>query len=489
MEYINKTVFINYLNCPTLAWLTKRNKIPKLTGLNNDFLIYESKNIRQKAWQLFNDSVVVHKSEDIDVFLQTKDLIANRKIYGICNALFTAEGYYIKADILKRTDKNSWHLFEVKSGSKCKEKYTNDIAFTAMVLSKANVNVSQYSILHLSNDYRLNMQIDSLFKEVDLTEKVNLKLMEFFSISDQMLKDVNSQEMPVPYLKRRCKNCLVFDVCMGKNVKNHIFDLPRLSIPAVEELIALKVDTIDKVPDDFELTPMQQIVKNSVLTNTTYVSDTLKDELNNIKQPYYYLDFESVTTIMPLYPDVAPHTQILTQFSLDKADNVGNILNHYEYIADHTKDCRREIAIHLIESLKQDGSIITYSNSERISILKLADLFEDLRESLNKIAVRIVDLELILKKNYYDVNFHGRSSIKKVLPILIPKETYSDLEIGDGDAAAASFAFIAKGMYDKDQIAQTKKNLLKYCAKDTAAMIYIHQFLINVAKNSLYKGF
>jgi hypothetical protein len=270
---------------------------------------------------------------------------------------------------------------------------------------------------------------------------------------------------------------------MGSNVKNHIFDLPRLSIPVMEELIALKVDSIDEVPDDFELTQMQKIVKNSVLTNTTYLSGTLFDELNNIKQPYYYLDFESVTTIMPLYSNIAPHTQLLTQFSLDKTDDKGNILNHYEYIADHTRDCRREIALQIIEYLKQDGSIITYSNSERISIIKLANLFEDLKDNLDKIAERIVDLELILKKNYYDLNFHGRSSIKKVLPVLIPKETYLDLEISDGGDAAASFAFMALGMYDKEQIEKTRKSLLEYCAKDTIAMICIHQFLINVANN------
>jgi predicted RecB family nuclease len=482
MEYINRTIFINYLSCPTLGWLTKRNKIPKLTGLNNDFLIYESKIVRQKAWQLFKNSVVVQKSENSDVFLQTRGLVADYKIDAVCNAYFFAEKYYTKADILKRVDQNSWHLFEVKSGNKYKAKYTNDIAFTAMVLSKANINICKYSILHLSKDYCLGMPIGSLFEEIDSTQKVELKLLDFFSIYDQALNDINSENMPKPYLKRTCKNCPVFDTCMGSNVKNHIFDLSRLSISAMERLIALKADTIDKVPNGFELTQMQKIVKNSILTNTNYISDTLFEELNNIKQPYYYLDFESVTTIMPLYPNIAPHTQILTQFSLDKTDDKGNILEHYEYIADHTRDCRREIALQLIEYLKQDSSIITYSSSERISILRLANLFEDLSDSLKKIAERIVDLEVILKNNYYDLNFHGRSSIKKVLPILIPKETYLDLEIGDGGDASASFAFMALGMYDKEQIRKTRKNLLEYCAKDTAAMIYIHQFLINAVK-------
>jgi len=258
--------------------------------------------------------------------------------------------------------------------------------------------------------------------------------------------------------------------------------LPRLSALAVEELIALNVDTIDKIPGDFKLTQMQEIVKKCVLTNTTYVSENLKTELNNIKQPFYYLDFESAMTVMPLYRDIAPRTQLLTQFSIHKTDSLGNILNHYEYIADQTKDCRRAIAEKFIEYLDIEGSIITYASSERLAISKLGVLFPDLFERLNKIIERIVDLELIIRKNYYNVNFHGRSSIKKVLPVLVPGMDYDALEIRDGGNASAAFAFMASGLYGSEKIAETKKNLLRYCAQDTLAMIRIHQFLINAVK-------
>lgn len=487
MKYINKTVFINYLSCPTLGWLTKRGNIPKRTGLSNDFLIYESKIIKQKSWHMFKNSLIIGVNNDSDVFLETKKNILDLAVDTVCNAYFLVDGYYAKIDVLKRIGKDSWHMLEVKSGSKYKAKYINDIAYTAMVVSKLNIKISKYSIVHLSNDYRLNVQTDNLFNEIDSTQKVELKLLEFSPMYNQALIDINSDSTPEPYLKRKCKNCPVFDTCMGSNIKNHIFDLPRLSIAATEELVALKIDTIDKIPNDFELTPMQKMVRHSILTNTSYISDTLLSELNGIKQPYYYLDFESVTTIIPLYDNIAPATQILTQFSLDKTDENGNIQNHYEYIADYTRDCHREIALKLIEYLCQRGSIVTYSNSERISILKLAHLFEDLREDLNKIAERIVDLELILRKNYYNLGFHGRSSIKKVLPVLMPQETYVNLAISDGGDASASFAFMALGMYGKEQIEKVRKNLLEYCAKDTGAMIYIHQFLINIAKSSIIK--
>ncbi len=477
MRYINKTAFINYLSCPTLGWMTRRNMLPKLTGPSNELLRFEERNVRSISWQLFSNAVDARRLETGDAVLYTKELILDPGVKTIYGASFVAGGYLAKAGILQKLDDNSWHLFEVKSGRKYKAKYARDMSFNTMVLAKSGLVVSKTTILCLSNDYRLGMNISQLFKGLDCTEKVEPKVQEFLILSDEVLENIESENMPEPYLKKNCKNCPVFDGCMSKDVKNHIFDLPRLSVLAIEELITAGVDTIDKIPADFELTQMQQIVKNCVLINTNYVSENLKAELGNIKQPFYYLDFESMITIMPLYRDIAPHTQFLTQFSIDKTDDTGNILDHYEYIADQTRDCRREIAEKLIKYLGEEGSVVTYANFERNAISNLAGLFPNLCEKLNKIAGRIVDLELIVKKNYYDINFRGRSSIKKILPVLVPEMNYADLKIGDGGDAAASFAFMAMGLCDDKKIEETKKNLLKYCARDTLAMVKIHQFL------------
>ncbi|MDR0819988.1 MAG: DUF2779 domain-containing protein [Endomicrobium sp.] len=475
MRYINKTAFINYLSCPTLGWMTRRSMLPKLTGPGNELLRLEDRNIHNISWHLFSNTVNAGKLGTGNAV--TKELLLDSGIKTISGATFVAGGYLAKVDILQKLDDNLWHLFKVKSGSRYKAKYTYDMSFSAMVLAKSGLGISKTTLLYLSNNYRLGMEISQLFKEFDCTEKVEPKVPEFLALSDEVFENIESENMPEPYLKRHCKNCQVFDGCMNKDVKNHIFDLPRLSALAIEELIAMGADTIDKIPADFKLTQVQQIVKNCVLTNTNYVSENLKTELENIKQPFYYLDFESMMTIMPLYRDIAPHTQLLTQFSIDITDAAGNILDHYEYIADQIRDCRREIAERLIKCLGEEGSIVTYANFERVAISNLAGLFPDLCEKLNKIAGRIVDLELIVKKNYYDINFRGRSSIKKVLPVLVPGMNYADLKIGDGGDAAASFAFMAMRLCDDEKIEETKKNLLKYCAQDTLAMVKIHQFL------------
>jgi hypothetical protein len=483
MEYINKTAFLNYLNCPTLGWKTKKDMLPSLSGLNNELLILEGRNIHKEALKLFPKTVSGKKLKLENPDVSYRDLISDLGINKSVHAMsFVADGFYAKPDILKKLEDNSLHLFEVKSGSRYKTKYTNDISFSVIVLSKLGIKISKTSVLYLSNDYRIGMESSKLFSESDCTNKVELKVQEFLSGASKAFEDLNSDVMPSPVLKRCCKNCPIFDICIGKDVKRHIFDLPRLSILQMDNLITMDVDTIDKIPEDFELSERQKIVKNCVLTNTHYISEDLKRELENINQPFYYLDFESVTTIMPLYPDIAPHTQILTQFSLDKADEFGNVLEHYEYIADQTRDCRKDIAEKLIDYLDNQGSIITYANAERIIISKLALLFPELSEKLNKIIERVVDLELIIRKNYYDINFHGRTSIKKILPVLIPSMNYDGLDICEGGDASAAFAFMAMGLYGQEKIKETKDNLLKYCAQDTFAMIRIHQFLINIIK-------
>ena len=484
MGYINKTVFINYLSCPTLGWLTKRGKLPRLSGLNNDVLILEGNNVHKKARELFPDAVNAQQSNITESAEFTKTVLEKNRNDAIIEAAFIADGFSARVDALKKLEDGSFHLFEVKSGSKYKSKYTNDIAFSAMVLSKSGINLSKESLLYLSHDYRLGMPADKLFSAIDLSEKAELKMREYLGVSSKAKDDIENDEMPAPYLKRACKNCPVFESCMGRDVQNSIFDLPRLSIPAMEELTALGVDTIDKVPKDFELTEAQQIVRGCVTGHTTYVSDNLKSELENLQAPYYYLDFESVTSILPLYPDVAPHTQLLTQFSIHKSETVGEVSEHFEFIADHTKNCSREIAEKLTEYLGDKGSIITYANFERVAIMRLALLYPDLCAKLTAIAERIVDFEAIVRKNYYDINFHGKSSIKKVLPVMVPEMSYKSLEIGEGGDASAAFEFMAMGFYDEKEIAETKANLLKYCAQDTLALVKIHKFLSYIIKNN-----
>ncbi len=150
---------------------------------------------------------------------------------------------------------------------------------------------------------------------------------------------------------------------------------------------------------------------------------------------------------------------------------------HLEYLADPSKDCRRDLAECLIRDLEHSGSIIIYSTFEKTVINSLMRLYPDLSEKLTALIERMVDLEAVIRNNYYHPEFQGSTSIKRTLPVLVPEMTYDDLGIGEGDSASAAFAYLALGRYDDTEAESVKRNLLDYCEQDTLAMVKLHERL------------
>jgi len=483
MKSISKNLFLKTLECPVYAWHLYRGLIPKDNSLSDEFLIMEAKKIHNMAKLLFEDGVQISGTFE-ECLQKTKEFVQDKNIKTIFEPVFEYNGFVAKADILHRTENNLWEVIEVKSGNKWKHKYISDTAYISLIATKTIPSISKATLYLLSKDFRLGNSIEELFNKVDCSFEVFTKA-EDFSILLDTVKDILLAEKPkTKKLKMPCKNCTLFKQCTGEGIEYHIFDLPRLSQLVFEKLCENKIYEIKKLPEDIELTQMQKVVKDCVINDKVFVSPDLKKELEKIVFPCYYLDFESVMTIYPLYNNIAPHTQILTQYSIHKCDKIEHITDHFEYIADHTRDCRKQIVKKLIETLGIQGSIITYSSAEKQIIEKLALLYPEFIEQLKLITDRIVDFEQILRTNYYDKRFHGRTSIKKVLPVMIPQMNYNELEIGEGDVALSAFAYMAMGLYDDEKIKETKQNLLKYCEQDTLALVEMHKFLYEAAQNT-----
>ena len=207
------------------------------------------------------------------------------------------------------------------------------------------------------------------------------------------------------------------------------------------------------------------------------IDPSLRQKLERIRVPAFYLDFETMMTAIPLWPDIAPYEQIPIQYSLHICESSGNIIRHIDYLADPQRDCRRELAERLIVDLKGEGSIITYSSFEKTTISKLSKTFSDLSDELQSLIDRIVDLEPCIKCINHP-EFCGRTSIKIVLPVLVPELSYEGLEIADGDAALVTFALMAQGMMDIGEIERKRAALLEYCKMDTLAMVRLHEVLL-----------
>ena len=110
----------------------------------------------------------------------------------------------------------------------------------------------------------------------------------------------------------------------------------------------------------------------------------------------------------------------------------------------------------------------------------MIDWFPDLEGDLQGIIDRIVDLHEIVRNYYYHPEFHGSTSIKVTLPVMVPEMSYEGMNIADGSSAMAVFAYMAKGKYDDGEIGQSRQDLLEYCKLDTLAMVRLHEKLMTL---------
>jgi hypothetical protein len=379
---------------------------------------------------------------------------------------------------MRRKSNEEWLMIEVKSSVNDKEEFIDDMAYTTMVIKQSGFSVSNISIILVSRDFRLGMENEDLFIEIEHTDEVLQRVEELEVFMDEVDRSTGNENIPDALLRFGCKKCPLFKECQGQDIENHIFDIPRLSKSKFEGLDESNIICIEDIPDDFPLTANQSRVKVCVQSRQPYVSSSLKTKLDEVSWPAFFLDFETVKTAIPLYADIAPHTQILTQYSVHKCSEFGNVVDHLEYLADPSNDCRRALAEKLIVDLEDVGSVIVYSTFEKTMINKLRELFPDLSQELDLIIGRLVDLHKIIRDNFYHSDFHGSTSIKKVLPVLVPDMSYDGLEIAEGDSAMAAFAYMALGRYDETECNSIRNHLLEYCKKDTEAEVKVFERLI-----------
>ncbi|TNF55692.1 DUF2779 domain-containing protein [bacterium] len=479
MQNITKKIFLNTLTCPLMGWLMRQGTVTKrILTIGEQFLIEQGVEIGKHAQRLYPEGLLIDEINPLSAAQKTQHLMSNTNVSIIFEGTFVHDRLIAKADILIR-GKEGWHMIEVKSGLNDREQFLDDMAYTAAVIGRTGIPLSRISLYLLSRNFRQGMQTEKLFTRKNHTDSVLRRAGEINPLLNKIERITARKARPTQDLKPECRRCEFFMECTGKGISHHIFELPHLSLKKFEELKDKGIMCIEDIPDTLALTAKQMRVMSCVKENKVYIGSNLKRDLHAIVWPAYYLDFEVVSTAIPLYPGLGPYTQVPTQYHIHCCSKAGRITGSAQYLAEPDRDCRRKLAEHLIKDLRGKGSIITYSNFEKNIIRALGNDFPDLATKLHSLSERIVDLEKIISRYFYHPDFQGSTSIKKTLPVLVPDLSYKDMEIADGFSAMATFANLARGRYRKKKEIETiKRNLLEYCRLDTLAMVKMHEYLL-----------
>ena len=135
------------------------------------------------------------------------------------------------------------------------------------------------------------------------------------------------------------------------------------------------------------------------------------------------------------------------------------------------------MAKRLCEDIGDVGSIVVYyANMERGVLNSLRNQFPEYEPALKSMTERMWDLHPVFEKHYRHWRFGSKSSIKVVLPTLVPALSYEDLEVQEGGAASLGWLRMIESGDDgfKESMA---RGLLDYCGLDTLAMVELLKVL------------
>ena len=481
---LSKTKYVNGIQCKKMLWLDKYK--PEEKEENSNEAVLENGNfIHEIARYLFGEHINIEFNEDLmEMIKNTYATIESYKNVTITEASFNYNNNFCSVDILVKKG-NKYEIYEVKSSTTLKEVFVKDASYQYYVLASLGLNITKVSIVYLNRNYTRNgaLDLEELFIKKDVTEDV-ISLKEEV---EKNISDINSymeiKSEPSDDIGECCftpYSCPYFKYCTRSLPENNIFNLAGMNyakkVSYYKKGLYKYEDLINEtLKDDYK-----KQIEYELYDKKDYIDkDNIKKFMSSLKEPIYFLDFETYQIPIPLYDGLKPYDQIPFQYSLHILKD-GN-LSHKEYLSESGIDPRRKLAEALVKDIPLNVCTLAYNMSfEKTVIKKLAEMFPDLSEHLLNIRDNIKDLMIPFQnKWYYSKNFKGSYSIKYVLPALFPDDeslNYHNLDlIHNGSEAMSSFAEL--GNKSEEEQKYIRERLLRYCELDTYAMVKIYEKL------------
>jgi len=438
---------------------------------------------------MFPGGVAVESRYREEAIRATRELIGNPEIPAIFEGAFEHRNVFVRVDMLQRRPDQRWRLIEVKSTTDVKDHHLDDVAIQHRVVTRSGVDLAASCLAHVNREYVYEggpIDVHRFFKIRNLTRQVESLQPE---ITVQLRSEFRILAMPMaPDIApgRQCSQpvtCEFFEHCNAPVPEDHILRLPRIHASTVAKLVALGVQSIHDIPENYPLSGRLRHACTSVQMGKPWFSPDLKDELKGLKYPLYYMDFETVNPAIPRFAGMRPYDLIPFQWSVHVQRQPGAEPEHFEFLATDKSDPRRAFISGLCDVLGDRGSIMVYF--QQFESGRLSDLALWLPEFLgriNKTQRRLWDLLPIIRNHVYHPAFGGSYSLKSVLPVLVPDMTYEGMEVGDGNAAGLAWESLIGGDCSEVERKRKRKALLDYCGQDTLAMLKLLERLQNLGK-------
>ncbi len=504
---LSKSSFLPYLQCPAWFWFAQHKPEVLKAAPMNDFeqmLADQGKYVETEVYKLYPETVRV-KARGMEAVQETNEHIQQGIRY-IAQAAFATADFFAQADLVHMNENGSLVVYEIKSSSsmvytgldegpesQANQDHVTDLAFQYNVITEAGYTIEQLYLIKLNKDYRLHgeLELTGLFAIKDVTKEVLNRAESLRQEMKDALLAIKSTEEPITCdckYKSRKNQCPAFAHLHPELMDYGVYDLARIgsSKKTLRSMIDAGIYKITDIPNDYKLSDGQRDQVNAWNHNSITVRRSeIASLLNNLFFPLYFLDYETTSTAIPVYEGIKPYEHVPFQYSLHIVQGVGEEIVHIGYLHRDREHPILSLSIQLRNDIGNAGTIIVWNKSfESKCNQNMASVATDLSDFLLGLNGRIFDLmEIFSKRLYVHKDFKGSSSIKKVLPVLVPELSYNDLTISDGGTATTQWSRMVFEVEDESEKEKIYQNLWDYCRLDTLAMVEIYLFLLEAIKN------
>jgi hypothetical protein len=491
--HITKTDVLAAFQCARRAWLAVHEPA-RATPLANGrrALLENGRAIGRLAHALFPGAVLVEEAEFAAARARTAGLLADRSVPAILEAAVEHDGVAIRVDALERLADGAWGLREVKSGTRVRDVHLDDLAIQRHVLTGAGLTIASTELIHVDAEYvhgEGTIAWPRFFARTDVADAVAERLPAAAARIDELRAALARAEAPEIEPSPHCSTpyrCEFWEHCTRELPADWILNVRY--VPA-ERWAALRAAGTTLLRDLASAEGVPAVLwqaRQALDSGRVVVAGDLAAALGDLGPPADYLDFETISPALPRFAGTHPFQRIPFQWSLHRRDTVGTHV-HHEFLADGGTDPRRQFAETLLAHLRgSDRPILVYSDFESEVLAELAPALPDLAAEIAHVRTRLRDLLPIVRTHVYHPEFRGSFSLKMVAPALVPGFGYDDLTaIHDGAEATVAFARLAAGEYDAEQATGLRAALRAYCARDTEALLRVHDALLALAATAV----
>lgn len=460
--FLSKTNYIIWRNCHKNAWL----KIHKPE-------IYFAQELSEFEKQ------IIEAGNEVDILARI--LFPN----GEYQKEFRKDGFLAVTDIILHIGRTYVELYEVKATNDIDKKvHLYDLSFQYNVLKMCGEKAESAHLIHLNPEYKRQGELDlsQLFKIENLTEEIqemSEEVMDDMRLALDYLSQENEPTGPCDCLyKGRSAHCTTFHYSNPDIPEYGVHDLTRIGLSKrkLTELVDGHKFRLEEIPDGFELSDTQKNQIWTYLNDREIISkENIAEELETLIFPLYFLDYETFPAAIPRFDGFSPYHHIPFQYSLHTLDNPDSEPRHLEFLHIDNSDPSLDFSKSLEKNIGNQGSIIVWHKDfECGRNRELGERLPEFKNFFNDINGRIYDLETIFKKQHHvHKDYKGSSSIKQILPVLVPSLKYDDLEIKEGGTAAEKWNRLTTTELDNEEKEFITENLKAYCKLDTYAMYAI----------------